>query len=239
MNIQEYKKIAQIGDIIETNADGDNVRYERDDNDNETDNEIWEKYEITKITDYYFLCKNDDYADWRINWDNELATINLITSAIKEPDKTSTKKTKKRQSYIELENHNGTTIISIKLPKELEEYFKNTSENKTKTSKNWKLENNEPALFYLLSDKLDQTERSIDKQTFSDYGDGLIKGDKINTAILRTIGTNKGVKIKGNFGASNNIDLEYYVKRLAMFIKVLWETSISKKKVKSTITFEL
>lgn len=145
-----------------------------------------------------------------------------------------------RDLYITLEKTKQGIAINLKVPQEVEDYYSNISKNEKEKSESWFSLKKEGAEFYLLTDKLKQMERDIDNDTFTNFGDGLLEGERINTAILRTVGASKGVKITSeNFSKVNNIELEFYSKRLGEFVKKLWEAYIAETTIKAHITFEI
>ena len=162
---------------------------------------------------------------WEDNFEVELLT-----------DKTFTKK---RKAYIEITKETGKIYISLKIPTEIEDFFKNISEVKSRTSETW-FQKDKGVEYYSQPKELEKKLTEIDEYVFSDFGSGLMRDNLINVAILRTIGCSKGVKIHSDgFSSLTNADLQDYVRRLGLYIKRLWESNISSTKIKSVITFEI
>lgn len=131
-------------------------------------------------------------------------------------------------------------VVYIKVPAEVEDFFRNLSENKTQTSQYWKNKEGNGQEFYLLTSSY--ADVILDKYLyFSDYGDGLLKDNtKANIAILRTVKASEGVWLTSDrFQAISNLDFEFYIRRLGELTKELWEKYISKKQLKAIITFEI
>ncbi len=146
----------------------------------------------------------------------------------------------KKILYITLERENGNLFIFIKVPEEIESFFKELSKGKTKQSEVWLTPDNKGAEFYLLTPQYEEMEKKINSMFFNDYGSGLINGDRINLAPLRTVGASMGVKLKSDrFSQMPNLDLEFYIRELGRGVKNLWESSISKEKIKGVLTFEI
>lgn len=168
------------------------------------------------------------------------ATVTLLErdgKAIVAPEK---KKKEYRTMSVQIEKSQGNIQIAIHLPQEVEDYYKHLAKGKKKQSSVWYYANNQPANFYLLSDDVSKSEQEVDREVFSDYGGPLLKGSHINTAILRTIGGAEGITLKcGAFNVATNLDIDYYAKRLGVFLKNLWERSISTQKVSAKITYEI
>ena len=154
---------------------------------------------------------------------------------------------KKRNILINLERDNGNIAIKIKAPKELEDFFKKVSGDKTAKSIYWKNEAGEGQEFYEISEEYKETiEGCLSSEGYIDnYGNGLLGGErysrKINIAPLRTKGLSAGfVCLKSDkFENISNLELEDYVRSLGRITKKLWETLINKTNIKSKITFEL
>jgi hypothetical protein len=154
---------------------------------------------------------------------------------------------KKKIIHIELERDNGNIAIKIKAPKELEDFFKKVSEDKTAKSIYWKNGVGEGQDFYEVSEEYKETmEKCLVNESYIDnYGNGLLGGDryarKINIAPLRTKGLSEGyVVLKSDkFENISNLELEDYIRSLGRITKKLWETLINKTNIKSKITFEL
>lgn len=149
---------------------------------------------------------------------------------------------KKKKITITLERKNDNVIIHLKIPFELERFFQRISNSEIKKSSKWFLAKNTHAQFYGLTEEYQRIERKVNpSMSFNDYGDGLIRdGNRINLALLRTVGASKGVKLHcaGSWGV-DNMDLENYVRNLGMFTKKFWEQVIERQKLKAIISFEI
>jgi len=146
----------------------------------------------------------------------------------------------KKKLYITLERDNKGINIYLKIPQEFEDYFSELSKGEIKISNCWKYSNGEGAKFYTLTDEYQEMERKFTYNSFNSYGDGLIKDEKINLAMLRSVGASQGISIYSNkFLPIDNMDFERYIRELGSYAKKIWESFISKKKLKAIITFEL
>ncbi len=231
ISVEDYQKIAKSGNYIATNGDG-----------GMGSNEI--RGTVTKVLASEFFIQRDEFEE------NDLWCVQFtpviphsiwveVLKKVEAPQEDKRPKVKKK-IYITLEKDAMGISISLKIPEEIEEYYKSLSKGELQLSKGWFLKKGSGAPFYKLNEDALRNEKRIDSDTFSDFGNGLLRNDDINTAILRTVGASEGIKITSeHFSSVNNIDLEYYVKRLGSFTKRLWETSISKKVIKSVITFEI
>ena len=151
---------------------------------------------------------------------------------------------KTKKISITLERKNEDVIISLKIPFELEKFFKKISNNESQKSSKWLIVGDTGAKFYKLNDEYLRIERKISStnySSFNDYGDGLIRdGNRINLALLRTVGASKGVKLRcHNSWDIDNLDMENYVRNLGLFTKKFWEQVIMRQKLKAIISFEL
>ena len=160
----------------------------------------------------------------------------------------------KKKLKITLERNGGEIKIKVKIPKEIEELYKNQAQGKTRISQVWKDEQGNGLKFYLSGGAVNETgtetettERRIsyiretDYRYFNDFGQGLIDGNRINLAILRSVGASEGICLKAETSiiGNGNLDLEHYIRELGVYVKELWERSISKQKITAKITFEL
>jgi len=157
----------------------------------------------------------------------------------------------KKKIHITLERDNGNVAIKIKLPKELEEFFKTMSGNKTATSTYWKNDDGVGQSFYVIKPQYQETINktlngtSSRSQYFDNYGNGLVQSGnysaQYNIAPLRTVGASSGyITLKSDrFENVSNLELEQYIQELGRAVKKIWETLINKTKIKSVITFEI
>ena len=155
---------------------------------------------------------------------------------------------KKKKITITLERKNDNVFLHLKIPIELERFFRKISNNETQKSIKWFSDINSnintAAKFYKLTQEYQRIERKVNNNTnlnfFNDYGDGLIRDGSINLALLRTVGASKGVKLycDRSWGI-DNMDLENYVRHLGLFTKKLWEQVITRQKLKAIISFEI
>lgn len=220
--LKKYKKIIKEGDMIKTNCHGGL------------------EGKVREVRGRSFIIQDGAKGNYELFFEDSDAShyIEIANGLVIKKEKTVVAK-EKRKIFITLEKTRTGIAISLKIPEEIEKYYKEVTKGELQQSKSWINAKGEGAQFYMLNDLLKESERKIDNEIFTDYGDGLIDGERINTAILRTVGASKGIKITSeNFNRLNNIDLEFYIKRLGEFVKKLWETSISEKTIKSVITFE-
>lgn len=154
--------------------------------------------------------------------------------------KKTMKKNMRKKIFISLERKKNNIKVYIKIPKEFEDYFKKMSNEDVRTSVNWKYQNGEGAKFYALTDEYQRIEEGFNYDIFNDYGNGLLVGEKVNLAMLRTVGASEGVVITSDkFLAIDNMDFEYYIRKLGEVSKKIWEKCVSDKKLKAVITFEI
>lgn len=229
MNLKDYKKIAKVGDKLIITYSDINPNVVEGINGEMINNRFafWQNYwEGSYISN---LPKDYKYSHV-INFQENNVSVELLTDKIF---------TKKRKAYVEITKEVGKVYISLKIPQEIEDFFKDTSEGKTQTSEAW-FKKGVGIEFYKQPKELEQKLTEIDSYVYSDFGSGLMKNGKINVSILRSVGISKGIKIHSNgFSGLTNADLQSYVKRLGLYIKALWESNISTTKIKSVITFEL
>ena len=246
----EYKKIIKVGDFIKVKAGREAVlRINLTSNHEEAE---WIEGLVAKIDmprGYFHLYNNkinggQDNTEalqkgYRYVWAVGFDTDNLIS--IVGGEKTEPiKKTKKKKLIITLSKTTAGTLVELKVPAEIEAFFKEASGGKTKCSQMWHTKDGKPAEFYYQTPELEGKLSRLDTDTFSDFGHDLIEGYKVNVAILRTCGASKGVKLLSkNFNTISNAELQNYSTRLGKYGAKLWENCISKTKIKSIITFEI
>lgn len=154
----------------------------------------------------------------------------------------------KKQITLTLERSQDKVKLVLRVPKEVEDYYKAISDGETQRSNVWFLESESDnpigAQFYKLTDKTAKIADSLSRYypCFDNFGAELLDGERINLAPLRTVGASseKGVVIYSNrFDSVNMIDFEAYIKRLGALTKMLWLDYIGSKQVKAVISFEL
>lgn len=230
MELKTYIKKIKVGDKLLINYSGRNVEgvvgridYER------------ERFDFCSNDENFDGGGGEIIAGYRNSYifsfeNRDIASVSIIEEK---------KHKQTRKAYVELKKEAGKIYISFKIPEEIENFFKSVSEEKVKKSSAW-FKGEEGVDYYAQPEELETKLTSIDSYVFSDFGSGLIRDGKINVAILRCVGSSKGVKINSDgFSAVSNAELQDYVKRIGMYIKKLWESNISSTTIKSTITFEL
>lgn len=151
---------------------------------------------------------------------------------------------------ITLERKQDRINFVLKVPSEIEEYYKSISGGETQQSTMWLkdvVDSNsvvvsEGVSFYKLTEKTERIAQSLSTfyPCFDDFGAELLNGDRINLAPLRTVGASEGVVMYSNrFDNVNMIDFEMYIKKLGSLTKMLWLDYIGDKQVKAVISFEL
>ncbi len=227
MKLSEYKKVAKVGEriivkLISFEAEGE----VGDINPSgfyflNNDPRISGGHKIPKGSPYqysYFFDFNDTSV-----------TVKIMEN----------KTTKKRKAYIEITKETGNIFINLKIPLEIEEFFKSVSGGETQESNAW-YSKGKGVIFYKQTKEIEKKLTDIEDYVFSDYGSGLMRDNFINVSILRSVGASKGIKINSKaFSSFTNADLQEYVRRLGLYIKKLWESNISSTKIKSVITFEI
>ena len=152
----------------------------------------------------------------------------------------ATTKKKKEKILLNIERKKGKLALYVKIPKRLEDYFQKASNQATKQSGMWKNKEGAWCMFYELSNEYVDLEAKLAYAVFNDYGDGLMRHDKINLAPLRTVGASKGVYLFAeSFQAIDNVNFEFYIRQLGMCTKAIWEQMIRDKSVKAIISFEV
>ena len=147
---------------------------------------------------------------------------------------------KKKKIKISLERDKDKIMVFVKTPKEFEDFFKDLSKGEIKTSNCWLDREGNGAKFYALTSDYEKLEKDANYDTFNDFGDGLIKNNKVNLAMLRTIGASEGVYLASEkFISITNMDFERYIRELGSSAKNIWNSFISKKKLRAIITFEI
>ena len=240
-NLEEYKDNIAVGDIIRTNGDGDYI-IDSDDHDNMVEGKV-----IRFDSDGFVLEHKDSGGGLRehcVAWVNEhdevvVDVVKKFEPVAKAPLGVAKKKYK---MWIKLYRENGVVVLDLRLPSQVEEYYKTISAGELQVSNKWVFADGSPVKFYKLSEEMKTLEQRVDGQTFSDYGNGLVDQDYINTAMVRTVGASgkKGVRVVSkHFNNTSDIDLKYFLDRFGQFLKTLFETSISKRRIQALITYEI
>jgi len=241
-DLKDYKKVIALGDVIRTNADGDQI-IDSDDHDRAVEGTV---VKIEMEANRFYINRAGQQGDkYEVNfnneYDNDAIFIDILKKAeLGKPEMGVAKK--KRKMWIKLDRENGNVVLNLRVPQEIEDYYKTISGGEIQVSSKWSFSDGAPVKFYKLSEEAIKLERRVDNQTFSDYGNGLVDSDYINTAMLRTVGVSskKGVKIMSkHFNNTSNTDLKYFLDRFGLFVKLLWENSISRKKIQALITYEI
>jgi hypothetical protein len=230
MKLSEYKKIAKIRDRITVMVDQKPISGLCGCKNGKLDN------------DYFYFWQNeldgnhntDPKGEYRYSYPFMWNDNNEV-----EVEGSGKLQTKKRKAYIEITRETGEIFISLKIPSEIEEFFKTTSNGDVQQSEAW-FQKDKGVMFYKQPAELEKKLLEIDDYVFSSYGFGLMKNGKINVAILRSVGVSKGIKIHSKgFESFSNADLQDYVRKLGLYIKILWESNVSTTRIKSVITFEI
>ena len=227
LSISEYKNKVKMGDEIETNGDGNSTFSSAI------------KGKVIRFNSKDLYIKPETGGEWHVFFSNVVAYVKILKEAegISDVKKIETKK---KKIYITIEKEKNQVYLTLKVPEEIEDYYKSASKGNVKKSGTWFKEDGSPAEFYAITDELVQYERNLDSYSFSDFGTGLLNSGRFNTAILRCVGASDKVIIKSeNFNIVSNMELEEYVRRVGLFVKRFWETTISKQKIKSVISYEL
>jgi len=154
---------------------------------------------------------------------------------------------KKKRIVISLERDKGALKIKMKMPKELEAFFKKISNGEVQQSTYWRNENGEGQTFYNLSDEYNTMIKNIlDNKNIhfvDNYGSGLVSGGgyptKYNIAPLRTKGISEGISlVSEKFESVSNLEIEEYICNIGQITKYIWEGLINKTKIKAIITLE-
>ena len=142
---------------------------------------------------------------------------------------------------ISIEKDASKVSIKIKIPKELEEFFKTLGNGATSISQKW-LQGTKGAKFYALTTDYDKVKSILPTNIINDFGNGLYFNGQINIAPLRCVGASseKGVELSSarNWDISG-LDLEYYIRELGNTAKKIWSGFIAKTSIKALISFEL
>lgn len=149
-----------------------------------------------------------------------------------------------REVIIELDRQDIRVSLKIKIPKELEDYFKSISEPDTATSERWFMDKEltEKAKFYKHTSRFNELAEKLNTMglyTYNDFGDGLLRNRQINLAPLRCVGVSDGINLFSENFAETGIDFEMYIRELAVAIKTIWREFISKKTIKAVITYDI
>ena len=150
----------------------------------------------------------------------------------------------KREVIIELDRQENRVSIKLRIPSELEDFFKVISEELTHTSERWfkNAELSDNAVFYENTDKYHEITEKLNVMglhTYNDFGDGLLKQRLINLAPLRCVGVSQGITLYSENFNETGIDFEMYIRELAIAIKAIWREFISKKTIKAVITYDI
>lgn len=149
-----------------------------------------------------------------------------------------------KQVIIELDRQADRVSIKLKIPKEIEDYFKSISEADTAKSTKWfydsELQNG--AEFYKNADvykEITDKLSNLGLYVYNDFGDGLVRNKQINIATLRVKGVSEGITLYSDNFTDTGIDFEFYIRELAVAIKAIWREYISKKTIKAVITYDI
>ncbi len=150
----------------------------------------------------------------------------------------------KKEVIIELNREDNRVSITIKIPQELEDFFRAISEDIKHNSVRWfkDTELTENAVFYENTPKYNEiTEKltAMGLHTYNDFGDGLLKNRLINLAPLRCVGVSGGIILYSENFQETGIDFEMYIRELAIAIKAIWKEFINKKSLKAVITYDI
>lgn len=146
----------------------------------------------------------------------------------------------KKRIKLSIQKLNGEFKIKIKIPIELENFFKNDSPQK---SVKWTNENG-GVDFYAQrpewSDFIGNNYPENGGYYYDDFGSFLIKNSNYyNTAILRVKGSSQGIEMTCATGGVDTIHLENYIKAIGKIAKEAYKFFIQKINIKATITFEI
>jgi hypothetical protein len=227
ISIKEYGKIAKVGDVILTNIAG-TVKEGKVDSILKSDGKWRFEEKKTGQKHGYFNFNTQDLGAW----------VKVLNAP---PKILSMAKKRKERLVIEVKKLKTGIAIDLKIPWEVENYYKEISKGETSQSSQWYNGEGTGATFYKLNTEMQKEEKGIDNGIYSDFGSGLINSnEEINTAMLRVVGASNGVVITSTgFAKVKNMDLEFYVQRLGEFVKTLYEKSLSEKTVKAIISFEI
>lgn len=240
MTVAQYKVIAMGGDMVETNVDGNNI----------TSYPV--RGEVVELDILGFVLMLENNQKWFCEWQarptvSEQRYVTVleakpakvtIPEAVAKPVK-PVAKVRQKISIRLLRNEN---MVAVKVPAEIENFYKSISNGEITQSTSWFKEDGTPVSFYKLSDEMRVSEKRISDRTFSDFGSQLVNGDAINTALLRIVGVSKGrgIKVKSkSFAYVSTMDFDFFLKKFGVFVKLLWENYISTKEIKAVISYEL
>jgi len=149
----------------------------------------------------------------------------------------------KKKINLSIQKINGQAKITIRIPMDLENFFR--TENPQRSIK-WKGENGEGIEFYAQKDEWKSFLQNIHLPSegcyYDDFGSFIIKDDNDNnTAILRTKGASekRGVEMICDIGAMDVIKLESYIRAIGKIAKEAYKHFLQKVNIRTTITFEI
>lgn len=147
-----------------------------------------------------------------------------------------------KKIHLTLERGKAQLKLKIKIPVEMEKFFKNLSKDGRRQSSKWLDEGSDGIHFYVLNDDYKRMEQRMGhSRVFNDFGETLMRdGDRVNIAPLRAVGASKGIAITcRDFDQITNLDFEFYVKELGLMAKTIWENCIAENKISAVINYEI
>jgi len=162
-----------------------------------------------------------------------------MVKTTKEKKETILKKDSDNKLKLTIEKDRNKLLLFVKIPAEMEGFFKELSGGKTQISEVW-LSGKKPAEFYKLTTEYENIEKKFSNYVFNSYGDGLFRDNKVNLAPLRTLNASEGVLIwSKKFVGLANMDFEYYVRELALCVKKIYENVITSQKIECEIIIKI
>lgn len=135
----------------------------------------------------------------------------------------------------------GTMSLSIKVPEELEKFFKDRAEGQTERSNLWFVDKEKTAgaEYYKLGDWSD-VQNALGEMYINTAGGRLVDSNqRYNIAPLRLVGATGSVVVFSDRFNVPNLEIETYLTRLADALKVIWLEFISEVNVKATIVLNV
>ena len=145
---------------------------------------------------------------------------------------------RKEAIEVGLEKDGLNLTIRLKVAEEIENYFRDVAHGQTETSDKWLDTNGSGLRFYAKNETMSRKVGS--QQVMDNFGNGLFdyETDRINVALIRTVGASKGIVIKAN-GLLSYAEMEQYVRELAIWVKGFYENQLRPSQISAKISLDV
>lgn len=137
---------------------------------------------------------------------------------------------------ITLEKNGLDVLMRLKIDPEIEQFFKHASQGQTETSQVWLSENGSGLKFYKKSEAVGNKVTGF--EVIDNFGSMLNDDNRINVALLRTVGASNGITIKTEDLLSYE-EMKSYIEDLAVWTRGFYEAVLRPASISATIGFEV